>query len=453
MKKIKLTQGAINNTKKTVFYLIAIAFLFVSCYKTNLVFDDELSTSELDITFFDGYKVEIATYKTDSIVTSGSNFFMIGTHYDTLFSKVSSESYAELSIPEQNPVGGIKDGNIIFDSIVIVLIPSGSYYGDTLKPISLSVYELAEPIENEDKENNIFYNPRSFTTKQILLGNSIIMNPRLSKREELTIRLSDKFGEDLLNKLRNKDEVVNDQESFRDYFKGICIKGDSNLNRNILHFNAGKDDKLLRIYYHSRELFLTEKTIEFGFIESKQFNHFEHNTAATNFSIFRPYKKELKESTKMNGKALIGNHMPSYMKVTFPGIHALKELSPYILVVKAELEIKPAPGSIKYPYKLPEELEIFGSNGDNRFDYKYLAPNDSAQNGNLVRDGLNGKNTKYSFDITSFVNTLLNDGVYTTKALFIGIKSNGVSQEIQRLAINEQSSSMGIKLKLYVLGL
>ncbi|MBX9784808.1 MAG: DUF4270 domain-containing protein [Chitinophagaceae bacterium] len=446
-----------NNCQKSIvrqlLACISISMLLVSCYKTNVVFEDNDVLNDPNLSFFDTYKVDIATYKTDSFITSGGRVLMLGTHNDTLFSKLTAETYAEIAIPVNNPVSDINANNILFDSIVLVLAPTGNYYGDTMMPLSLSVHELTEPLENEEEEDNTYYYPRSFASKTAAMGQTIITNLRPGRKKEITIRLPDTLGQDLLNKLRRNADEISTQDEFRDYFKGICIKGDSNFNKTIYYFGAGAGDKLFRIYYRERDVFLTEKTVEFGYVTVKQFNHIIQNNKVTPFSGFRPFKKEVIASAKMNGRAYLSNNIPSYMKITFPQLLSLKEIAPFVRVIKAELEVKPSPGTYRYPYKLPPQLNLVTSNADNSFDNFILGLNGNIQNGNLVVDNLYGKDTRYTFDITSFINTVINEGRYSTKALFLGINATGFSTESQRLIINEQSSTDGIKLKLYVLGL
>jgi Domain of unknown function (DUF4270) len=431
----------------------AISVLMVSCYKTTVVFEDNDVLNDPNLSFFDTYKVDIATYKTDSFSTSGTGVLMLGSHNDTFFSKLTTESYAEIAIPADNPVSDKIASNILFDSIVLVLTPTGNYYGDTMMPLSLSVHELTEPLENEEEEDNTYYYPRSFASKTVAMGSKTITDIRPGRKKEITIRLPDSLGQDLLTKLRKEEDEISTQNEFRDYFKGICIKGDSNFNKSIYYFNAGADNKLFRIYYRERDVFLKEKTVEFGYISVKQFNRIMQNSSKTPFSAFRPFKNELFASTALKGKAYIGNNIPSYMKITFPQLLSLKEIAPFVRVIKAELEIKPSPGTYRYPYQLPPQLNLVTSNADNSFDNLILRADGNVQNGNLVVDDLYGRDTRYTFDITSFINTVLNEGRYSTKALFLGINATGFATESQRLIINEQSSTDGIKLKLYVLGL
>jgi hypothetical protein len=75
------------------------------------------------------------------------------------------------------------------------------------------------------------------------------------------------------------------------------------------------------------------------------------------------------------------------------------------------------------------------------------------QTGNLVYDRLNIAKTKYSFDVTSYINTLITEGRFSEKTLLLGANVGSAVSETQRLVLNDQSSIKDVKLKLYVLGL
>lgn len=424
--------------------------LFSSCYKVDVTFEDNDRYNDPDISFLDTYKPDISTYKIDSFITSNTGIFMLGTHRDTFFTQLTGETYAEIAIPAENKVS---DKDVIFDSLVLLLTPTGNYYGDTLMPLPVSVYELDERLENNNRSNDDYYYPRTFSVKPQPLATATLSNIKPSRKKEMTIRLPDSLGQRLLTMLRRNRDTIATQSEFRNFLKGICIKSDSVFSRTIYYFTAGTGNSLLRLHYRERGIYTTEQTIDFGFIKTKQFNHISYNNNGASFSLFRQFKKELVHSSKTKGKAFISNNMPSYMKITFPDLLQLKELAPYVRVIKAELEIKPAPYSYKYPYQLPSQLRLLNSNADHEFSSYVLDINGAEQTGNLFIDKLYGRDTKYSFDITQFINTIIAEGRYSTKSLFLTTAATGFSTESSRLVINESTATDGIKLKLYVLGL
>lgn len=434
--------------------LLVTSFVAVTaleaCDKVDVVFQNESADADPNITYLENTQIALSTFKLDSFKTSGNSTFMVGTHNDTNFAKITASSYAEIVIPAENPLPG---QNIEFDSIVMVLKPTGNYYGDTTLPFKLSVHRVIQKIDNEDTTNNTFYYPMAFPYEIDELG-STTTYVKPTRKKEVTIRLADELGIDWLKKMKEQNTIFSNQENFRAYFPGVVIRSDSMSNNALYYFNSDDSTVLIRLYYRLRTTQTTSKYLNFRFRSEKQYNNIVYNKTNTPFKIYRQYKREIYESAQMNNRAYISNNMPSYAKITFPNLVSLKEAHPYIRILKAELQIHPAPGTFQYPYSLPDSLVVAISNSDNLFSSNLQNSDGSLQTGNLTVDKLNGAEPTYTFDITSYINTVLSEGVFSTKALFLGSSESSGDQASKRLIINDQIiSSSGIKLKLYVLGL
>jgi hypothetical protein len=75
------------------------------------------------------------------------------------------------------------------------------------------------------------------------------------------------------------------------------------------------------------------------------------------------------------------------------------------------------------------------------------------QTGSLNIDNLYGENTAYTYDVTSFVNTVISEGVFSKKALIMHPASANALSNDQRLLIGNSKTALAVKLKLYILGL
>jgi hypothetical protein len=436
--------------RKIFLLCILIWFSFFSCIKAPLEFVDNTPANDPNITFLDNYEVELATYQLDSFVTSSHSVFTIGYHADSLFGKINAGSYVQVDLPADNPV---KDKNVSFDSLVIILKPNGSYYGDTLAPFSMKVHRLLQNIKDEDDDGASYYNTAKFEYDPFLLGgkNTSI---RPLKDTAIIIRLSDALGRELLNKLKNDDADVETNADFIDYFKGLYLETDSVLCNTLYYFTAAVPNNILRVHYHLNSTFSQEKYIDFPFNVSKQFNSISHSHAGTDLAVFTPFKNQLKKTNLTGHKAYLHSNMAAYIKIGFPTLLSVKELYPYVKVMKAELVITPSPGTYRYPYQLPPVLNVYTTDENNRLNS--LLPDftgQNAQTGNLFTDELYGDKTKYTFDVTGYISNLISEGRFSKSALML-VPSSGVSDaQLQRLVINDQSLNKGIQLKLYVLGL
>lgn len=436
--------------KKLFFYLCC--YSITSCVKVPIPVTDNTTTTDPNISFFDNYEINLSTYKVDSFLTSGTSTFIIGQHNDSVFGKITAHSYAQIELPASNP---IENQNVSLDSIVLVLQPNGKYYGDTTNAFTIQAYRLMEKIENEENENDNYYNPRTFVHYPQLLGsNTSIIKPNSSS--PINIRLPDSLGQALLSKFRNNHSDIEDNDKFTDYFKGIYLTTDTLSSKTVYYFTPNLNSGLIRLYYRKTGLFSEEQILDFPLTAAKQFNHIAYNHTGTALSVFQPFKNQLRKSNLTENRAFLHNTMLSYVKISFPSILKLKELNPYVRILRAELVIPPATGTYRYPYQLPKALHLFTTDDNNTLKDQLannMGPSPIPLSGNLFIDHLYGEKTSYTYNITNFINSLLGEGRFSKSALMLVPSENSPSGESQRLVINDQTQTKGIQLKLYVLGL
>lgn len=427
-----------------------LLYVLAGCTKTDINFTDNGTDNDPNIVYYDNYPVEIATYKVDSFLSSGHSVFTVGYHADPIFGKINAASYTEIELPTENP---LKNQNVTFDSLVVVLQPNGSYYGDTTLPVHLTVKRLTENIKNEDDDNNDYYSPRTFSTETTLLGQkTTVIRP--SKDTLISIRLPYATGLDLFQKLKSDAAEIQDNASFIKYFKGLRIGVDTLLTNTLYYFLTHSSGVIMRLHYRLNGTVSIEKTLNFYSNLNKQYNYIHVNQPSGIYSIFTPFKRQLKSSSLTGNKAYLNSNAGSYIKVSFPNLLTLKELYPYVKVLKAELIIKPSPGSYSSPYQLPPVLNLYTTDDDNRPLQMLSDPSGQYElTGNLIIDNLYGVETKYSYDITSYLKSLIDAGEFSRSALLLTPPSIFTDASVNRLVVNNQQLSNSIQLKLYVLGL
>lgn len=427
--------------------MILLAGGLLSCQKTEVAFGND-GSSDPNISYYDNYPVDIATYKLDSFITSGHSNFTIGHHADTLFGAVTAATYAELQLPVENVV---KDKDVSFDSLVVTLYPNGDYYGDTTLPFHFAVNMVQEKIENENISNTDFYNPRRVAVDPAPIGQlTTFVKPK--KGSPVTIRLSDTFGAALLNKFRTNAVDIRTQDDFLKYFRGLCISTDSTLS-NTLYYFTDSTASAMRLYYKLAGPVPTQQKLDFPLNSAKQFNNIFYHYTGTKQSVFALNKNQLKSSSLTGNKAYLHSNLASYIKISFPSLLSLKELHPYIKVIKAQLVIKPAPNTYSYPYTLPKQLDLYTTDENNNLVSLMTDLNGAVLTGDLYVDQLYGDNTQYSYDVTAFINNVIADGQFSNQALMLTPLNRLSDGKCERLVVNDQQLKNGIQLKLYVIGL
>jgi Domain of unknown function (DUF4270) len=436
----------------TYFCLFVLPLFMASCEKVDIIFGATPSTSDPNITYFDNYKTDIATYKPDSFITSGHQVLSLGYHYDSVFGVVKAGTYSQINLPATNPLLNVTE-TILFDSLQLLIKPSGEFYGDSAKPIKVNVFRLTQNIKTDDNSDT-YYNTSSFNYDPVMIGQQTV-NLNSKSGTAVSIKLSAALGQELLSKFKSNDLDITTQENFINYFKGIYITTDSVVSNSLAFFTADTDSVMLRLNYHQNGVSPQAKTLDFKYETTKQFNNIAFRFTNSNFSSFINNKTQVIASTASGNQSFLNSNLGACIKVSFPTLLSLKELHPYVKVVKAILIIKPDAKSYSYPYQLPKTLNMYGTDQSNELLSALYddGTNPALQTGYLVVDNLYNENTYYSFDITKFITTKISEGQASTSALFLYPSIGYQDAGLQRLIVNDQNNNRPIQLKLYVLGL
>ena len=426
-----------------------LLLLLGGCTKTDISFQDEEDASDPSITYYDNYPVTLFTYKIDSFITSGHSSWSIGYHRDSWFGNTEGAGYTEVLLPEENP---LKNQSVLFDSLVLVLKPNSSYYGDSTLPMHFMVNELTQNISNEDDDTRYYY-PRTFSYNPVPVGTRTIAI-RPNRDSVITIRLNDALGLDLFQKLKSNAMAIQSQAEFIKYIKGFRIGVDTNFTNTLNYFSIPSDSMVLRLDYRINGTTFQEKKLNFRVNTNRQYNYLHTDRQFSPLSVFTEFKKQLKASALTQHKAFLHNNLGSMIKINIPDLLSLKELHPFVQVLKAELILRPAPGTYSYPYQLPPALSLYSTDESNALTAQLTdASGQSTLTGDLVIDLLYGEQTFYSFDITSFIKSVISEGQFSKSALMLTASSGTSETSLERLVINDQTLAKGIQLKLHVLGL
>ncbi len=432
------------------FSLFFLILLFASCEKVNINFGETVSETDPNITYIDSYKAEIATFKTDSFLTSSHSVFCLGYHADPDFGVMRATAFAQINLPTSNTVSNT---NAIFDSLELIIKPTGEFYGDSNVTMKLSVHRLTETILNTEK-GDYFYNTSSFLYDPVPIGERAI-NLYGRSGTSVSVKLSDQLGREWLEKLKTNATEVSSYEAFLEYFKGICITSDSVQTSSLAYFTPVSDSMLIRLTYHEPGLDPAKKYLSFSYAAARQFNQISFRPGNANFSAFISNKTQLIASTASGNKAYINTAAGTMIKISFPDLLTLKERHPYVKVLKAVLLVKPDNHSSVFPYLLPAELNLYTTDENNApingiYDGNTVP---ALQTGSLYIDALYGENTSYSYDITSFINSKLAEGQFSKSALLLSPSVSSLDAGLQRLIANNETAGNSVQLKLYVLGL
>lgn len=427
---------------------ILVCIYAAGCQKAYIQFGEQFVDAGItNIVMVDTITPALSVVFRDSVPTSQSGSVMAGSYNDPVFGNISVSSFFILASPS-----GIPDMHVsaTFDSLVLQMQSDSSYYGDTAVVQRLEVHQLSSVIDfGEDK--TYLYNNSNFPVYAASLGSAMV-SVRPSLKDSVTIRLNDVKGQELFALIQSKSQEVLSSDDFEQYFKGLRISpADPLTNAAVYGFS---DSITMRLYYHESNPYLQQQSIDFVLTSrNRQFNQVHYNRSGTVLDIATPETKET-PSAGVAGSVYLQPLTGVLLKMRFPTLRSLLQRTDYIKMMKAELTIAPAKGSYSTAYMLPQQLVASSTDINNQLGgYLAVSGNAGSQNiqyGDLVTDWLYGEDTRYTYDVTAYLQSEIANNAENTNGLIFAPPSPDYNTKLNRLVVNDKENGMGgVKLKVY----
>jgi hypothetical protein len=408
----------------------------------------------------------------DSVPTHNRRAILLGKYEDInaetgekLTGTITATSYLEISNPSVPSDLGIND---IFDSLIMEMRFNGFYMGDTASnDMHLSVHQLEERIKLDVVVGTeVYYNTTSFRYNPVSLADTTFpIRPSDSTNrmiaggilvEPIRIKLPENLGQEMFEKIKNKEEEFSSNEKFLDYFKGLVLVAGDDV-KAIAGFKTDTSFKI-NLHYHTQEEFKTDKVITFSINQVNQFNNIRSDRSGTSLLPDAFTDNEI-SSNLTDNQSFIAAGDGLYTKIEFPNLHNIL-LTSYGIVEKATLEIRPVYGTYpeSSPVPLPSTLAIAASSLSGEAESALTNSQGQSQSGNLVIDPQFVGNTLYTFDVTAFVQNQMSAPEDQKLYLTLKMGSSEMQNSTSRLVIGDSTRSPdvgnitydnGIKLKLY----
>jgi hypothetical protein len=427
--------------------IISIIFItgtmfIVSCTKTyEFTIGKDFFDSQTRLQVIDTFRVELSTILLDSIRTSNTKKILAGNYKDDIFGSVKCESYFDLAYKAFTDI----EEKAVFDSSVFILPYNGYTYGDTTSLMSLSIHKLTEKITLSD--DNYLYNNRTFSYSPEAVGTISFYPEPNSTDTSISININT-LGEELFNYIKNKDENVSSEVWFSDYLKGFILTPGTVENNAVIGFDAAEKKIELKIYYHIDNLEPEKKEISISMGASNhQFNSVRYDLTNTSLSSIKMEGNEM-PSSETDYKGYMQGMTGLLPKIQFPTLGDILEQERW-KILKAELVIEPVKSSYDL-FRLPEKLYIYDTDKGNRINSVLTDNKNRALTASFEFDELYGRDTRYIYDITSFINAELSGADFDYEhGLLIGLELEEFKSSLDRLLI--EGKKPPVKLKLYYL--
>lgn len=419
--------------QRVLFFTYCLITLFSSCYKKDVQVGEELAESHTRIITIDTVGVVLSTYVLDSFATSGLSFSLIGKYVDAYTGTTIASTFFQPGLPTlSEDASTLLPKNAVYDSLMLYMKPSGYYYGDTTKPFDVSVYELAAQPDYTNTTTSKIYNTSYFPVNSTPIATySQVISP--SRRDSIRIALPYSKGYDFFTKIQSKATQFTSESNFLDYFKGLSIVPSAG-NAAVYGFNLADSSIRVRLHYHLTIPYRTDKVIDFIITRtSYQFNRIQTDRTNTPLAPTVSGQHEF-FANSTNPFSMTQSGTGVLLKAKFPSLREVLKVDDVVKLMSAHLILKPVKGTYaQYVNKLPDPLYLITTDNTNNFG---SALSDSTGSGVEYRspsiDYVYGISTSYGFNVTSYMNYLLNTAGTTESGMFILQNDPSATKQIDR---------------------
>ncbi|MDR2287131.1 MAG: DUF4270 domain-containing protein [Prevotellaceae bacterium] len=434
-----------------ILLLLVCAFIFACSSESYFQIGTSWVDNNLKMVYIDSCKAKLSTVRIDSTPTYNQGTILVGKYNDVntikpdekLTGLIKAHSYLEISAPS---LSTDLENDAVFDSLVMEMRFSGFYMGDTLNHnMRLFVHQLQERIKLDAVVGTeVYYNTTSFQYDPVPLAEaSFPIRPGNTAWgmsidggipiDPVRVRLPDALGQEMFDKILNKEDEFDKSDNFLDYFKGLALVAGDEVE-TIVAFNADTTFKI-NLYYHVEEIFKTDKVITFSINTANQFNNITSDRTGTNLlaEAFKDNENEI-DSYMTGNQSFIAAGDGLYTKIEFPNLHDILLTSTYGIIERATLEVRPVYGTYQEYTTLPSSLVIYASSLSGEAQ-SLTDSQGQTQTGNLVIDPQFWDNTFYSFDVTAFVQDQISAPESQKMALTLKFSDNEMKNSTQRLVI------------------
>lgn len=404
----------ISDMRKYIVILLIGLYSFCSCQDENSSLGQNLVETSFRNMVTDTCTVKFSTILVDSLATLGDTICQIGFYKDSIWGKVQASYIAEINKNSFMPDLTL---TYVFDSLTLVLQPSGHYWGDTLTSQRIYVHELEAPITlNADEK---LYNTSSIAYREEpLCSFDYKLFPK--KKKEVEVRVSDKLGMRLFEDMLAEKEVFDSQENFRNYLPGLAFVGDEN-GTCISGFETKDSLFYLKMYYHSFGNNRTDHELTMSINRSYAYTKIMHDRTGTTIeglngggALYATPSEQTNHCTYLQGLTGI------YNSIEFPHLNNLMAHGDIISIESAMLYLYPLKGSYGIVDELPSTLQLYiADEKNNTVDQVYDDMGTDIQNGSLTTDEVHKRDAFYTFDLTSFLQDNLGTWGQNRQKLFL----------------------------------
>jgi hypothetical protein len=397
--------------------------------------------STLQVSWSDTSTVYAFSSPDDSVRSDNLAANILGSRFDPVFGNVSTGFFTQFSLSAFEHSFGESPQ---LDSLVIQLLYTGGYYGDTTTELTINAYQLEEDIYRDSIYfSNVDFQVGStdfanFSFSPMPTDSIVIEGDTLEALLRIPLDASTALGEYLLNA---PEEAMENTENFIEYFKGIFLTTqDVSAGGSLVFFDLIPNKSRMTIYYNNAE----EDSLRFEYlINSSSARVGKYNN---NFETGDPaFQQQV-----LQGDTTLGQEM--FYVLGLGGVNSTIKL-PYIrewnnLGLIAVNEAKLILTGIEEPeYGVPFQLALFRNTEDGG---RALLP-DIVEGEDYFGGFYESSTNSYTFRITLYLQDMLNDTTIANNGLSLFVNNPWLSPQGFIFNGNMPSADTAVRLNLQML--
>lgn len=448
------------------FIFIAFGFVFVgasvllsSCEKDMAIALNNDNVDALNLASVDSLSVQITNLTLQHIPTSGAGAILLGRYVREGVGSVTVAPYFQVE-PEDYTYTDIPE-DARFDSVRLVLRRHNQLHvqGDTTQSHTIRVHRITQRLETTTLQaggiNNVeipFYvqNPaifgdQSFQVDQTPLGELSYL-PAPGRRQSLSIRLDNAFGQDLFDKMQADDSRVISAANFTEYMNGFAVIPDEE-NTSVIAYNDTIQAEIHYSYIGAgglREAAQKDLVIR---NYNLKYNKYTADRSGTPFQSLTPLNPVA--GTQTNGVGVVQAGTGAAVRIDFPALRNFLQ-TPGIAVNKLELEVE-VESNESFMYPLPtgqDAPSLYLANSSGVALNFIRAPfTTDIQRGQYTPANNTGQNATYRFNLIEYVRTI-NSESNAPSGLVLSLPPASLVGTANSLLIATENNKPKIKLNI-----
>ncbi|EPR71702.1 hypothetical protein ADICYQ_0173 [Cyclobacterium qasimii M12-11B] len=405
------------------------------CFENDILVQPEVikDDEQLEVSLIESTEILLYSYFTDSLVTNGKTNFMVGAYSDSIRGDVNAVSYLQFGAESDIRM----NDEAQMDSVVLVLFYESFQY-DTLPVFDLNIYELLESPEPDDyyaiyNFQTFDYSPSPMVTKSV---------QALPHKDSLTITLPYEFGLELFENSKSSSSIFYSNEDLEEEFKGLVIESVG--NGPLLTFS---ETSYIGFYYRASAN-IDQTNSQFKITVQSGTEHFTNLNVDKSTGLFNGFASYTNiDSEETYGAVMVDPLYESGIRIEFPEIQMLKEISENFFISSAVLHLPVKPGTYNNYFNTP----AFSIN-------VYTVDKNNVINGSLGTVGMSAfddqfhEQTYYEIPVKDFIDSQLGANYDNENALWITLPAS-TSLTTRYLVFSSNSTQQKIKLDIVFLPL